>query len=450
MSDQAGYLERMRIGERLEAMLRDLSSEQPAEVSSWLQRWVAGSWNSAATGRPPAAVQAAALGREPGSYLRFVAQFAGSGEADHHLANVSPRGAAPGADVGEWKAHVAPPGHARAGRTFYVNKGTNEKRWDPPPGFPADPATHEPPPTQPAAIPRASDWEAVRASNGRVFWYDKNTKQKTWERPEGAPEGPPQPVASAPSDWKMFVSDKPGKEGQKWWYNTRTKEKSWERPPGVPEEDELSAPAPPPQAPVADYPAAPAHPAPAAPAEQEWTQHTTAGGKVFYYNTITKAKSWDKPAGFVPPPSRDTNPDDWTVHTTEKQGKVVHWWHNRQTGEKSWSKPDGVPDPTEAEHSRQFRPDEPPAAPAAPAPLPAAPAAPAGGPSVWTVHRAGADKFFWYNKETKEKTWSRPEGGPPPPEAMGTQDDWEQVKAQDGREFWYNRETREKSWVKPF
>lgn len=453
MGDQAVYLERMRVGERLEAMLRDLGNEQPAEVSSWLQRWVAGSWGSAAADAPSAVDQVAALGREPGGYLRFVAQFAGGGSGGGT--------SAPGAEAGEWKAHVAPGEHARAGRTFWVNKATGQKRWD----NPGAPGAEAPAPAPFAGVGSTSGapaanattvWEAVRASNGRVFWYDRSSKQKTWERPEGAPDAPDEPAASAPSDWKMFTSDKPGKEGQKWWYNTRTKEKSWERPKGVVEEDQNAPPASINQpeeygqsAPAAPHTmTAPPYTSEPAAQPQEWTQHTTAGGKVFYYSTANKEKTWDKPAGFVPKEAKSTSPEDWTEHQTEKQGKVTYWWHNRVTGEKTWSKPPGYDDAgAGVAHS-----DPALAAPPAPAPVPAPapPPAAAPGSAIWTVHRAGADKFFWYNKETKEKTWSRPEGAPAVPEVAGSPDTWEPVKTADGKEFWYNRDTREKSWVKPF
>eukprot|EP01065_Artemidia_motanka_P025827 TRINITY_DN30780_c0_g1_i1.p1 TRINITY_DN30780_c0_g1~~TRINITY_DN30780_c0_g1_i1.p1 ORF type:complete len:476 (+),score=113.35 TRINITY_DN30780_c0_g1_i1:83-1510(+) len=427
--DAKGYLTGNHVAERLEAMLHDLCTEQPADVQSWLRRWLETGWTR--VGGPPVSVKAP-LTMEPGGILRFLASAAA--EAGAMAPDAAPRAAPAPQERGEWREHIAPAGHQRAGRTFYVNTVTGEKRWE-------APSAHEQPGEQPAPV--SDEWEAVRAGNGNVFWYNKVTKVKTWERPAGAPEEPPAPVSTSPSDWRCYLSDKPGKENMQWWYNVVTHQKTWQCPEGV-DPRAISQGEPMTQSPgVGSRPPAPADaPATQPPAaEQEWEEIATADGRTFYYNRATKKKTWDRPPEYVPPPQRVAAPGEWKIHSTEKRGSTRHWWLNTVTGEKTWTQPPGAPAPPAgsiAESPRGADSSAPPVPSAAPA------------ASEWTAHNAPDGRTFWHNKLTKVKTWIRPDGAPEPPSLTAANPgDWERSKASDGRSFWYNVRTGEKTWQQP-
>lgn len=435
--DAEGYLTRHGVAERLEVMLRDLTREQPADVASWLQRWVSSSWATVSTSGQ--LYSSATISPEFGGLLRYCSQQAGAGGGgarggfsgagagtDAGVAPITPGGASAPRERGQWREHITPSTHQRAGRPFYVNTVTGEKRWDPPDVFRDDaPATQASGPmpgsmpvSAPAAAPPVSpragvtgDWEAVRVEGGRYFWHNRITREKTWECPPGCV--PPAPRAEVPDEWSIHSCEKPGKGLLYFWMNKVTGEKTWSQPPG--------APSPPPGGQVLQQPSPRGHtdPAPqyphtpggglgqppaglgAAPGEPEWTVHTAPEGRCFWYNRITKEKTWTKPPGApdAPPEPSAGNPADWEMLTA---GDGRQFWFNRRTQEKTWQKPPILNDPA----SSRAVPSPGMYGGGQDQPLGELPL-----PPDWKEYKSG-DRVFYHNARTNEKSWTRPTGEP--------------------------------------
>uniref|UniRef100_A0A7N1A3A1 Pre-mRNA-processing protein 40A n=2 Tax=Kalanchoe fedtschenkoi TaxID=63787 RepID=A0A7N1A3A1_KALFE len=83
----------------------------------------------------------------------------------------------------------------------------------------------------PTASPQSSsDWQEHTASDGRRYYYNRKTKQSSWEKP---PElMTPTERADASTDWKEFSTP----DGKKYYYNKVTKQSKWT----IPEELQLA------------------------------------------------------------------------------------------------------------------------------------------------------------------------------------------------------------------
>lgn len=157
-----------------------------------------------------------------------------------------------------------------------VQPRDDEKSWERPAGAPAapgaEPAQHADPSPRPP-INATSEWQAHKTADGRTFWHNPITKEKTWERPAGAPETPAQQPEEKPAEvagaatWEEVKAP----DGRVFWYNRATKEKSWDRPQGF--------------AGAADE----------KPGNGNWEEITTNDGRVFWYDRVTKEKTWEKP-----------------------------------------------------------------------------------------------------------------------------------------------------------
>eukprot|EP00756_Hemistasia_phaeocysticola_P040535 Hpha_TRINITY_DN16868_c2_g1::TRINITY_DN16868_c2_g1_i1::g.152725::m.152725 len=428
--DAEGYLQKHGVPERLEVMLRDLTREQPADIASWLQRWVSSSWASVSTGGYQPVTSS--ISSDFGGVLRFCSQQAASGGGGGGGggyqpgggggggyaggAPVTPGGAgSPPRERGQWREHITPGAHQRAGRPFYVNTATGEKRWDPPDVFRDDaPAAQPAPMSAPGGMPgvgggvspragATGDWEAVRVDNGRYFWHNRITREKTWDCPPGCV--PPAPRQDVPDEWTIHSCEKPGRGLLYFWMNKITGEKTWSQPPG--------APAPPPGGQVLQQPSPrghtdPAHhphapggglPSAGPPAgESDWTVHHSPEGRCFWYHRITKEKTWSRPPGAPDAPAEPavSDPSEWEM-LTANDGRP--FWFNRRTQEKTWQKPTGLQDGG--------------------APPGVQGGALGGGgemplPADWKEFKAG-DRVFYHNARTGEKTWTRPTGEPQMP-----------------------------------
>ncbi|KAI5305168.1 hypothetical protein KEM56_005100 [Ascosphaera pollenicola] len=95
-----------------------------------------------------------------------------------------------------------------------------------------------------------------------------------------------------------------------------------------------------------------------------WQEARTAEGRVYYYNTQTKATQWTKPLELMTPLERSLANQPWKEYTTDGGRK---YWYNTETRESSWSMPQVYKDAL-AQH--------------APPPRPAAPTFVAGGTST--------------------------------------------------------------------
>ncbi|KAL2529485.1 Pre-mRNA-proCES [Forsythia ovata] len=70
----------------------------------------------------------------------------------------------------------------------------------------------------------ASDWQEYEAADGRRYFYNKITKQSSWEKPRELMT--PLERADASTVWKEFTTP----EGRKYYYNKETKQSKWTIP----------------------------------------------------------------------------------------------------------------------------------------------------------------------------------------------------------------------------
>uniref|UniRef100_A0A3B4EW03 Pre-mRNA-processing factor 40 homolog A n=1 Tax=Pundamilia nyererei TaxID=303518 RepID=A0A3B4EW03_9CICH len=90
----------------------------------------------------------------------------------------------------------------------------------------------------------------------------------------------------------------------------------------------------------------------------------------------------------------------------------------------------------------------PPRIPAA-AVQPTGPAAPGTSKSVWTEHKSLDGKTYYYNTETKQSTWEKPDELKSPAEQMLSKCPWKEYKSDTGKPYYYNSQTKESRWTKP-
>ncbi|KAG2415527.1 hypothetical protein HFD88_006718 [Aspergillus terreus] len=75
--------------------------------------------------------------------------------------------------------------------------------------------------------PAPTLWQEARNADGRVYYYNVQTKATQWAKPEELMtpiEASPNP--SQPIPWKEYTAE----GGRKYWYNTETKQSTWEMP----------------------------------------------------------------------------------------------------------------------------------------------------------------------------------------------------------------------------
>jgi pre-mRNA-processing factor 40 len=68
-----------------------------------------------------------------------------------------------------------------------------------------------------------------------------------------------------------------------------------------------------------------------------WQEARNADGRVYYYNTITKATQWTKPVELMTPAERALADQPWKEYTAEGGRK---YWYNTETKQSSWEMPD--------------------------------------------------------------------------------------------------------------
>ncbi|XP_030383497.1 pre-mRNA-processing factor 40 homolog A isoform X2 [Scaptodrosophila lebanonensis] len=88
---------------------------------------------------------------------------------------------------------------------------------------------HAPPPPELAVafggIPPSTEWTEHKAPDGRPYYYNQNTKQSSWEKPEALMT--PAELLHNQCPWKEYRSD----TGKVYYHNVTTKETCWEPPP---------------------------------------------------------------------------------------------------------------------------------------------------------------------------------------------------------------------------
>ncbi|XP_062861741.1 pre-mRNA-processing factor 40 homolog A isoform X2 [Trichomycterus rosablanca] len=69
--------------------------------------------------------------------------------------------------------------------------------------------------------------------------------------------------------------------------------------------------------------------------------------------------------------------------------------------------------------------------------------------SVWTEHKSVDGKIYYYNTETKQSTWEKPDELKSPAEQMFSKCPWKEYKSDTGKPYFYNSQTKESRWTKP-
>uniref|UniRef100_A0A8C6UV61 Pre-mRNA-processing factor 40 homolog A n=1 Tax=Neogobius melanostomus TaxID=47308 RepID=A0A8C6UV61_9GOBI len=69
--------------------------------------------------------------------------------------------------------------------------------------------------------------------------------------------------------------------------------------------------------------------------------------------------------------------------------------------------------------------------------------------SVWTEHKSLDGKTYYYNTDTKQSTWEKPDDLKSPVEQMLSKCPWKEYKSDTGKPYYYNSQTKESRWTKP-
>jgi hypothetical protein len=136
--------------------------------------------------------------------------------------------------MSDWKATVDP----SSGRTYYYNKVTQVTSWDVPEGFneKGDSTADD-----------AANWKAtVDPASGRTYYYNKVTQVTAWDAPACMQGGSPLPadkdISSSSSAAQPAASEAKAVDGGEWvptvdpgsgktyWFNKTTRETTWDDP----------------------------------------------------------------------------------------------------------------------------------------------------------------------------------------------------------------------------
>lgn len=77
--------------------------------------------------------------------------------------------------------------------------------------------------------PQSSLWTEHRSPDGRLYWFNTQSRASVWERPDELKSPAERALASTP--WKEYQTP----EGRKYWHHTQTKETVWTLPAEVKE-----------------------------------------------------------------------------------------------------------------------------------------------------------------------------------------------------------------------
>uniref|UniRef100_A0A8C1Q4M5 Pre-mRNA-processing factor 40 homolog A n=1 Tax=Cyprinus carpio TaxID=7962 RepID=A0A8C1Q4M5_CYPCA len=69
--------------------------------------------------------------------------------------------------------------------------------------------------------------------------------------------------------------------------------------------------------------------------------------------------------------------------------------------------------------------------------------------TIWTEHKSLDGKTYYYNTETKQSTWEKPDELKSPAEQMLSKCPWKEYKSDTGKPYYYNSQTKESRWTKP-
>uniref|UniRef100_A0A8D2LQ71 Pre-mRNA-processing factor 40 homolog A n=1 Tax=Varanus komodoensis TaxID=61221 RepID=A0A8D2LQ71_VARKO len=74
---------------------------------------------------------------------------------------------------------------------------------------------------------------------------------------------------------------------------------------------------------------------------------------------------------------------------------------------------------------------------------------PAKQKSMWSEHKSPDGRTYYYNTETKQSTWEKPDDLKTPAEQMLSKCPWKEYKSDSGKPYYYNSQTKESRWAKP-
>ncbi|XP_044274125.1 pre-mRNA-processing factor 40 homolog A isoform X2 [Varanus komodoensis] len=68
---------------------------------------------------------------------------------------------------------------------------------------------------------------------------------------------------------------------------------------------------------------------------------------------------------------------------------------------------------------------------------------------MWSEHKSPDGRTYYYNTETKQSTWEKPDDLKTPAEQMLSKCPWKEYKSDSGKPYYYNSQTKESRWAKP-
>ncbi|KAA0190406.1 hypothetical protein HAZT_HAZT005643 [Hyalella azteca] len=69
--------------------------------------------------------------------------------------------------------------------------------------------------------------------------------------------------------------------------------------------------------------------------------------------------------------------------------------------------------------------------------------------SVWTEHKAGDNRIYYYNSVTKQSSWEKPDELKTPAELLLSQCPWKEYKSESSKTYYHNVITKESRWTIP-
>lgn len=140
-------------------------------------------------------------------------------------------------------------------------------------------------------------WEEMYdATSSRTFYYNHNTGESSWDPPVIPEAAPVEEPAVRTSDWVEAVAD----DGRVYYYNSTTGESSWDMPPDYHAPGSAIVDH---QALTVEIPALERDNSSASVAASDWVEAYSEDGRVYYYNSVTGASSWEIPADYRAPGS---------------------------------------------------------------------------------------------------------------------------------------------------
>lgn len=73
----------------------------------------------------------------------------------------------------------------------------------------------------------------------------------------------------------------------------------------------------------------------------------------------------------------------------------------------------------------------------------------ASSSSLWTEHKMPDGRVYYFNKQTKQSVWEKPDELKSPSELILSRCEWRAHKTPEGKQYYYNTQTKVTSWTKP-